>query len=409
MKVLQVNCVYKRGSTGKIVNDLHNSLRDKGIKSIVCYGRGVKVKEPFVYKTSSEFSGKFNNIKSRFTGMPYNGSFLATNKLLKIIKKENPDIVHLHCINGFFINIYKIIEYLKISNIKTVLTLHAEFMYTGGCGHSYDCESWKNGCGKCPQLREATNSYFLDETKKNWIKMKKAFEGFDNIKVVSVSPWLESRAKQSPILRGKSHCTILNGIDNKNIFKPTEYAELKTKHRLKDERLIIHVTANFKSNAKGGQYILELARRIEDKNIKIIVIGNQDNTVNIPNNVIDVGRVENQIELAKYYSMGDLTVITSKKETFSMVCAESLSCGTPVIGFRAGGPEQISLDKYSEFVEYGDVNSLEKCIYTWINKKESIKSSIRNNSNEFYSKEKMCDEYIRVYTETVDYKSKGDK
>ena len=51
MKVLQVNCVYNNGSTGKIVFDIHNELKQHGFESVVCYGRGRKVTEPNVYKT----------------------------------------------------------------------------------------------------------------------------------------------------------------------------------------------------------------------------------------------------------------------------------------------------------------------------------------------------------------------
>ena len=39
MKVLQVNCVYDYGSTGKITKDLHEGLIKRGIDSVVLYGR----------------------------------------------------------------------------------------------------------------------------------------------------------------------------------------------------------------------------------------------------------------------------------------------------------------------------------------------------------------------------------
>lgn len=407
MKVLQVNCVYKEGSTGKIVYDLHNTLKNKGIESIVCYGRGKKICEPFVYKTSSEFLGKFNNLKSRFTGIQYNGSFLATSKLKNIIKKEKPDIVHLQCINGFFMNIYKIISFLKYNKINTVITLHAEFMYTGNCGHSYDCYKWKSGCGNCPQLKEATNSYFFDKTHIAWLKMKQAFDDFNRLKIVSVSPWLKERASSSPILSDKKHYTVLNGIDTVNIFKPSNYSDIKKKLGLSNEKIILHVTSNFESDIKGGKYIKLLSENINRDDIKIIIIGNKKKGLNLPKNIIDIGRIEDQKELSKYYSLANLTIITSKRETFSMICAESLACGTPVVGFKAGGPELISLNKYSEFVEYGDMNSLIDITNKWIDFKSNNLSEILNNSNEYYSKEKMCDDYIRIYNGFINYNGKG--
>ena len=57
-------------------------------------------------------------------------------------------------------------------------------------------------------------------TNKSWVKMEEAFSGFDNLIVTSVSPWLEKRAKQSPILGDKIHYTVLNGIETRETFYP---------------------------------------------------------------------------------------------------------------------------------------------------------------------------------------------
>jgi len=100
MKILQVNVVYKKGSTGKIVYDIHKELKKYGVESIVCYGRGEKCDEPNVYKTFVEILAKFNALRSRINGLQYNGSLIETNNLINIIEREKPVIVHLHCINS---------------------------------------------------------------------------------------------------------------------------------------------------------------------------------------------------------------------------------------------------------------------------------------------------------------------
>lgn len=394
MKVMQINCVYKQGSTGKIVYDIHKSLREQGIASIVCYGRGELIKEDNVYKTSSELLAKFNNIKSRFTGMPYNGSFFATKNLLKIIERESPDVVHLHCINGFFVNIYSLMAFLKVNKIPTVLTLHAEFMHTGGCGHSYECMNWKTGCGHCPHLKDTMKSYIFDRTKKNWNLMKNAFDNFEKLIIASVSPWLQHRAEQSPITSGFIHCTVLNGV-NCDIFKPKNCNNIKRKLNIKNEKILIHVTANFTSSVKGGDYIIELAKRLKD--IKFIIVGskNTDNT-GLPRNVINIGRVTDQTQLAEYYSIADACIITSKKETFSMPVAESLCCGTPVVGFQAGGPESIAIPKYSKFVEYGNMAKLERAVMSILNRTYS-RDEISLCAAYKFSAHRMTQEYIKLY------------
>ena len=187
MKVMQINCVYKTGSTGKIVYDIHTALKKRGITSVVCYGRGSEACETNVYKTCKEKEAKLNNLISRFTGSPYGGCFLATNRLIKVIKKEKPSVVHLHCINGFFVNIHRLVSFLNKRNIPTVVTHHAEFLYTANCSHAYECEKWKTGCGDCPSAKMAVKSYFFDKTAANFKKMQKAFKGFKNLVSVGVA------------------------------------------------------------------------------------------------------------------------------------------------------------------------------------------------------------------------------
>lgn len=390
MKVLQVNCVYGNGSTGKITKVLHQGFMEHGIESRVCYGRGMQCDDENVLKICSETYANINHMLSRITGIMYGGCILSTKKLISVFEKEKPDIVHLHCINGYFVNIYQLLCYLKRNNIPTILTLHAEFMYTGGCGYSLSCDKWKNtpGCGKCPMWKSETGSLFGDRTRQMWQKMYDALKNMNNLVVVSVSPWLEGRAKQSSILVDKEHRVVYNGLDTSIFHK---YEEIKH-----DKKIIFHASPYFNddpNHIKGGYYVLELAKRLRD--VQFVVAGKYMLQTEAPPNVKLLGNVTNQAQLAKLYSSADITLLTSKKETFSMICAESLSCGTPVIGFKAGAPEQISLSDYSAFVEYGNLGKLEKLAKKWLNQGKSHQIELKAKAQ--YSKEVMTDNYIKIY------------
>lgn len=395
MKILQVNCVYKKGSTGKITYDLHCGLLATKHESVVCYGRGKKLTDPFVYKTCSEWYSKCNNLLSRITGMMYGGCFFSTINLFSIIRREKPDIVHLQCINGYFVNIYRLINWLKKKHIKTVLTLHAEFMFTANCGHSLDCNKWMTGCGGCPRKSE-TKSLFFDGTSISWKRMKNAFSGFDSIIVASVSPWLMNRAVNSPILQDKTHVVVYNGV-NDTVFHEYDTEELRRRLGCADKKIVFHVTPFFsteRNHFKGGWFICELAKKMPD--YQFIVAGNSASNCSLPENVSLLGVIVDPVILANYYSLADVTVIASKKETFSMVVAESLCCGTPVAGFKAGGPEQIALPQFSRFAEYGDLQKLIECVMDCI----SIKGcpDIQNLAIKRYSNDRMVSDYISVYS-----------
>ena len=398
MKVIQINVVYDKGSTGTIMCNIHTELLNEGIESIICYGRGEKLFEKDLYKTCGELYSKINNLASRITGLMYGGCFWSTGKLISIIKKLRPDVVHLHCLNGYFVNIYRLVSWLKKRKIKTVLTLHAEFMHTANCGHAFECDKWLDGCGKCPRLKQETKSILFDRTHNSWMRMKKAFDGFETITAVSVSPWLGERAKRSPILKDAKHITILNGLDTKK-FCVNDSSELRKALGIKDEKVIFHATpwfCNDIDNIKGGYYVLKLAEELRDRNIKIFVAGAYDESIKIPDNVIMLGRVSDQTLLARYYSMADVTVITSKRETFSMIVAESLCCGTPVVGFEAGGPESISIPEYSRFVKYGDTESLKNEVIRVL-EDEMPKAVVSRLACDKYSKENMVKNYMEAY------------
>lgn len=400
MKVIQVNCVYEEGSTGKITADIHRYLEQAGIESKVLYGRGNALPEENVIRLCGNLYGKINNAASRVTGLMYGGCRFSTDRAIAIIERERPDIVHLQCINGYFLNIYRLITWLKERKIPTILTLHAEFMYTANCGHALACERWKTGCGNCPRYRQETKSLFFDRTAVSWWRMRSAFDRFDSLIVVSVSPWLMERAKQSPILADKAHRLVLNGLDT-DVFRIYDTGGLKKKHGVKDEKIIFHASPSFNLNPnhiKGGYYVAELAKKLQKEHVKIFVAGSYPEGIQVPGNVVLLGRITDQGVLAQYYSMADVTLLTSTKETFSMVTAESLSCGTPVVGFEAGAPEMIAIEEYSRFVGYGNLSALEEGIKDILSTPLS-KENISQKAHAKYGKDIMCKGYTRVYKE----------
>lgn len=403
MKVLQVNCVYGVGSTGKITADLHRELEKAGMESVVCYGRGAVVNAPHVYKTCGELYSKANNALTRLTGLMYGSCGYSTRKLISVIQKEQPDIVHLQCINGYFVNIFRLVEWLKQQHIKTVVSLHGEFLYTGSCGVAQDCERWMTGCGNCPRLRQETGSLLRDGTAESWRRMKAAFDGFEQDAIVTaVSPWVMERAKASPILSKFRHRVVMNGTDI-SVFHPYAAEALRQQHGLTNEKVVLHVTTDFSADPngfKGGWALLQVAERLREQPIHFFVAGRVTDDVVPPPNVTLLGRLENQTQLAQYYSMADATLLASKRETFSMVTAESLCCGTPVVGFRAGGPESIALPEHSVFVEQGDIDALACAVRATLSApKDTERIAVQAAAR--YSAEMMYQSYFDVYRELL--------
>lgn len=399
MKVLQVNVVYNTGSTGKIVYDIHSSLLSRGIDSYVAYGRGVKVREINIFKLAPEYLMKVQSLYSKVTGYQYRGCYWSTNKLIKLINKIKPDIVHLHCINANTADVYKTLNFLKENRIPTVLTHHAEFMYTGGCAHAYDCERWRSGCYSCPQSGNKKISFFFDKSKEHWNYLSESYKGFDSLVNTCVSGWLKSRVNLSPFFIKNRNEVVLNGLDTE-VFTHRSSTELINKYNLHNKKIVLHVTPSFSDPFKGGEYIIKLAKKFikTQPNVIFIVIGRDSFVPDKQSNIITIPFTNNQIELAQFYSLANITILTSLKETFSMVTAESLCCGTPVVGFQAGGPESIAIPAFSSFVPYGEIIELEALILNWIDYKTQYnKSQISLEAKKIYSKEIMIENYLSLY------------
>ena len=402
-KVMHINCACA-GSTGKIIGDIADYAVNKGFQTLLCApcapGNNLNIR---YVRTSFPYEQGLYRRLNRFYGFQYGFAPISTIRIKHAIKKEKPDLVHIHCVNGFMVNVYALVRLLKENHIPMVITNHAEFFYTGSCAHTYDCEKWKIGCGDCPQGAAATMCNVKDTTAAAWKKMKETWQDAENTVMVSVSPWVGGRAIQSPLVSNLPQQVIFNGV-NTEIFTCYETAALRKEMNIGEStKVIFHPTANFSADPadrKGGKYILELAKQFENENAVFLVAGKYSQDLKVPQNVMLLGRIADQKLLAQYYAMADVTVIASSRETFSMPVAESLCCGTPVVGFFAGGPESIAIEQFSRFSEYADVLSLAENLRQMLNK-SADKEELSACAKEKYAASRMAQEYIQIYEQLL--------
>lgn len=402
MKVLLLNITGRFGSTGRIVNDIREYLIAKGHDAIIVHGHPDSVNDSAFYQIDNPLEAKIVSQLAKLGRAQYKGNPFALKRLKLIINHYCPDVIHIHCINGQMINIYRLFKYLSHNRYKTVVTHHAEFFYTGSCAYSYDCTKFIVGqCKRCPMPRLSTvNKMFIDNHN-GWVRMFNAVNGFnkDDICFAAVSPWVYERALKSPIVNSYQSKIVLNGI-NTNIFHYKE-CRLPINNKIKNlnARVVLHVTHQFASNdnegIKGGGFVTKLAKIMPDITF-IVVASDVIDVSDVPSNMYIWGRTDSQEELAQLYSFADVTLLTSKRETFSMVVAESLCCGTPIVGFNAGGPESIAVKEFSSFIEYGNLGILEQAVKKFL-VMDVDKRYISDKCIPLYSKERMGEQYLSIY------------
>lgn len=398
VKVLLIDVNCKNSSTGKIVYDLYSYLNEKGDEAAVCYGRGERIIEKNIYKFGLDWETYLHALLTRITGFTGCFSFFSTRRLLKYIKEYNPDVVHIHELHAYFVNIKPLIQYLKKNHIKTVMTLHCEFAYTGKCGHSVECIKWQTECKHCPHLRDYVSSLFFDHTQYMFNVKKKLFEDFTELSIVAPSHWLADRAKQS-ILKLHSIDVIHNGVDT-SIFYPRDAEKLRKELGIReDEKVILALAPHLMSNAKGGEYVLMIAKTFENENYKFILVGvDGEKTIAAPN-VIVKGPIKDKDIIAEYYSLADVFVICSQRENYPTTCLEAQACGTPVYGFDTGGVSETILSADNHVVGYKDIDSLSKLISSAKRKTKKAAESLAFNVASKMGTRSFAEQYYVKYTD----------
>jgi glycosyltransferase involved in cell wall biosynthesis len=397
MKVALIDVNCKHSSTGKIVYDLYTELNNNGHEAAVYYGRGPKIKEKNIFKFGIDLETYFHAFMTRITGLTGVYSPISTWRLIRKLKKFKPDIVHIHELHAYFINLKSIMNYLKKAPLKVIWTFHCEFMFTGKCAITYDCNKWQTECHKCPQVKEYPKSLVFDFSNPMFRQKKALFDNFNNLTIVTPPKWLESKVKLS-FLRDKQVAVIPNGIDQ-NIFKPTDYKDLNIYPLIKDKKLILSVAADIMSENKGGHRILEIASDLVDKKEIIFVLVGTKKPANVNHsNVIFLERTKNQTELAKLYTAAEAYLIVSKSENYPTTCLEALSCGTPIIGYDVGGTKETASKGFGYFTEYGNKNEINNYIKSLMLKPHDKKVIVKTYSF-LHSKDRMLSDYIKVYNE----------
>jgi putative colanic acid biosynthesis glycosyltransferase len=387
MKIALLDVNYRFSSTGKILADLKSGLGERGHDVLAAYGRGPEVQEPNVRRFAPPWEVAVHALASRVTGLNACFSPWATRRVLRLLDDFTPDVVHLHDIHGYFVNTDRLVSHLKAAGVPVVWTAHSEYMYTGKCGYAMDCERWTSACHHCPQLQAYPASWGLDFTGYMFEQKREMFADFERLTLAAPSQWLADRMRRS---------TILNGRD---VHVVSDRQQARHRLGLSGKKVVLTVGSNLLSELKGGRWAIELAARVTDPDVVFVLVGVGSGALSLPANVIGVAHVADQQLLADYYSAADVLLLTSSRETFSMVTAESLACGTPVIGFDAMAPKEVAPDGYGQFVEHGDIQGLHRLLDRVLSKDLVLKSApeCAAFARRRYSKSAMVHSYEQLY------------
>lgn len=401
--ILHINTAANKGGAAKVAyNFLCQSLNNKDFNSSLLastnYGKPSEHIEEL--KPNNIKLHKLLHRQSKKQGFLdfYN---LESFKIPKYNTFKDSDLIHLHNLHGAYFSPFVL---PCLTSLKpTVWTLHDEQAFTGHCAYSFDCKKWQAGCGNCPDLN------FYPKIKKDTtdflLQTKKKIYDFSDFTVACPSHWLANRSQQS-ILGGKDIRVIYNGIDEK-VFTPTAkpYARKLLNLPIDKKILLFSASGSINNPQKGGKYILETYKKLKNNKDYLFVNLGADKT-KTKQNWIDVPYINDEKQLALYYSAADLFIYPSQAEVFGLVIAEAMACETPVIAFNNSAiPELVNHMETGYLAENKNVGDFINGVKTLLedenlNKRAGI--SGREVVIEKFTLDRMIDQYIQLYQEVFD-------
>lgn len=393
MKIVQINTVYAKGSTGKIAGEIQEESIKRGHPNIVAYRYAEGENVPNTFCISTWIDCHIHNRISRYTHRSGFYSSYRTARFIRYLERIHPDIAHIHNLHGSYINIVKLFDYLRMNRIKTVWTFHDCWPFTGYCPYFEiaHCEQWHSNCENCCY---ETNIFNKCNAKKS-LQAKKEMVNDVDLTVVVPSKWMESLVQDS--FYSKFDVRVIpNGIDL-SVFKPTQ-SDFRTKYGIGNRNIVLGVAFGW-GERKGLDIFIELVKRLDQEEYQIILVGTDD-TVDkqLPDNIISIHRTNNQSELAEIYTAADVFVNPTREEVLGMVNIEANACGTPVVTFNTGGSPECIDNTSGSVVEKDDIDAMESEIIRICDTKPYSSKACVERAKKF-DKNARFQEYIDLYEE----------
>ncbi len=370
MKILIINTVCGIRSTGRIATAMAEEYILQGHECVIAYGREAVPQQyrKISYRIGTDFGIYTNALKARFLDNEAFNAKRATKKFIKWANSYDPDVLCLHNLHGYYINIKLLFDWIKSRpKMQVKWTLHDCWAFTGHCAHFsfVGCHRWKTGCHNCPQLKKYPAGLFLDGSKKNYLRKKACFGGVENMTITVPSHWLANLVKQSFL--GEYPVEVVHNTVNTQVFKPTE-SDFRQSYGLQDKYIVLGVATAW-DDRKGLCDFIKLSKLL-DKHCKVVLVGLDEKQIKkMPEDILCIPRTNSVKELAEIYTAADLFLNLSREETFGLTTVEALSCGTYPIVYKNTACEEV-VNCYGGMAVEQDVNEVVKAIKSFYKKSE---------------------------------------
>ena len=407
-KLLQISIEVNSGSVGRIAEQIGETAMANGWQSYITYARNHLPSKSNTIRIGNMTDVYWHGVMTRLFDTHCLHSTAATKRLVEQIKRIAPDVILLHHIHGYFLNMKVLFEYLASVETPIVWVFHDCWSMTGHCAYFEwaQCDRWKSGCYDCPQKGEYPASVLFDRSRKNYIEKRELFTSVKNMTIVPVSNWLGNIVKES-FLSKYDVQVIHNGIDISK-FQPLQ-SNIKERYGISDKNVVLGVASPW-GRRKGLEDFTKLYSYLSNDKYQIVLIGlSEDQIKQLPNGIIGLTRTESVEELAKWYSAADVFVNPTYEDTYPTTNLESISCGTPVVTYRTGGSPESLTSMTGRVVAKGDVEAIAKAIMDLCAEdRDAMRERCRDHAEAHFDKRDCFRKYIELYEKLIKKERDGE-
>lgn len=399
-RILQINVSLNVGSHGRIVNEIGDAILAEGWDSHVAFGRSSSSSNSIAHKIGSPVDQGLHVLLTRLFHRHGSGSKQATKRLGLLIHQLQPDIIHLHQVHGYYLHLVELMTILRKWNKPVIWTFHDAWPLTGHCCHfnRFNCQKWQETCHKCPLIRYYPESWGVDNSTSNHLKKKEHIGALDQLHIVPVSYWLGEVVGKS-YLKGKPITVIQNGVDTE-IFRPL-LDNNPSGIGVAGQKLYLGA-ASLWSDLKGLDDFVKMAALLnEDENIVLIGLSKKQSS-NLPPKITAVPRTSSLEELRNWYAKATVFVNPSKSESFGLVTAEALACGTPVVVYNTTACPELVDGETGRVVPLRDVEKMLAAARALAAEDRfALKKSCVARAKTFFDKKTQVNKYISLYKQLL--------
>jgi glycosyltransferase involved in cell wall biosynthesis len=377
LSVLQLSTMDIGGGAEKAAWDLHTAYRRRGVHAWMAVGRK-RSQDPYVFVVPNEdvkpyptrallkADGWFHKLNAHIPAIWRAGSvcrwlaeprrrweaasgkedfdYPGTWALLDSCP-DHADIIHCHNLHGGYFDL-RALPWLS-RQAPVILALHDAWLLSGHCAHSFDCDRWKTGCGRCPDLT-IYPSIRRDASAFNW-QRKRGIYAKSRLHVVTPCRWLMQKVDQSVLAGGIAESRIIPyGVDL-TVFHPSSRQRVRTALGIPREARVLLFTANgirrniWKDYQTMRAAVAEVAKGLPGQPLLFLALGEDAPPERVGEAEVRFIPFQKDPEaVAGYYQASNVYVHAARADTFPLTVLEALACGTPVVATAVGGiPEQV--------------------------------------------------------------------